>query len=153
MVYLDSSALVKLVVSEPESMALRLYLVDHRERVSSALAHVEVCRAVRRKGASEAALRRAEHVLGANIRIVTRTDPSEAALWRAEQVLARIGLVALDEPLLRNAATLSPTGLRSLDAVHLATALSLDGLDAVVTYDRRFDAAASEAGLAVESPA
>lgn len=129
MVYLDSSALVKLVVSEPESMALRLYLVDHRERVSSALAHVEVCRAVRRKGASEAALRRAEHVL------------------------ARIGLVALDEPLLRAAAALSPTGLRSLDAVHLATALSLDGLDAVVTYDRRFDAAASEAGLAVESPA
>lgn len=129
MVYLDSSALVKLVVSEPESTALRLYLVDHRERVSNALAHVEVCRAVRRKGASEAALRRAEHVL------------------------ARIGLVALDEPLLRAAAALSPTGLRSLDAVHLATALSLDGLDAVVTYDRRFDAAASEAGLAVESPA
>lgn len=129
MVYLDSSALVKLVVSEPESTALRLYLVDHRERVSSTLAHVEVCRAVRRKGASEAALR------------------------RAEQVLARIGLVALDEPLLRAAAALSPTGLRSLDAVHLATALSLDGLDAVVTYDRRFDAAAAEAGLAVESPA
>ena len=129
MVYLDSSALVKLVVSEPESVALRLYLVDHRERVSSALAYVEVCRAVRRTGASEAALRRAEHVL------------------------ARIGLVTLDEPLLRAAAALSPTGLRSLDAVHLATALSLDGLDAVVTYDRRFDAAASEAGLAVESPA
>ncbi len=129
MVYLDSSALVKLVVAEPESTALRLYLVDHRERVSSALAHVEVCRAVRRKGASEAALR------------------------RAAQVLARIGLVAVDEPLLRDAAALSPTGLRSLDAVHLATALSLDGLDAVVTYDRRFDEAASEAGLAVESPA
>ena len=129
MVYLDSSALVKLVVAEPESTALRLYLVDHRERVSSALAHVEVCRAVRRKGASEAALR------------------------RAAQVLARIGLVAVDEPLLRDAAALSPTGLHSLDAVHLATALSLDGLDAVVTYDRRFDAAASEAGLAVESPA
>lgn len=129
MVYLDSSALVKLVVTEPESTALRLYLVEHRERVSSALAHVEVCRATRRKGASEAALR------------------------RAEQVLARIGLVAIDEPLLRDAAALSPTGLRSLDAVHLATALSLDGLDAVVTYDRRFDAAASEAGLAVESPA
>lgn len=129
MVYLDSSALVKLVVAEPESTALRLYLIEHRERVSSALAHVEVGRAVRRKGASEAALR------------------------RAEQVLARIGLVAIDEPLLREAAALSPTGLRSLDAVHLATALSLDGLDAVVTYDRRFDAAASEAGLAVESPA
>ena len=80
-------------------------------------------------------------------------DASEATSRRAEQVLARIGLVALDEPLLRDAAALSPTGLRSLDAVHLATALSLDGLDVVVTYDRRLDAAASEAGLAVESPA
>lgn len=129
MVYLDSSAIVKLVVTEAESGALRRYLVKHREHVSSALARVEVCRAVR------------------------RTDASEAMSRRAEQVLARIGLVALDEPLLHDAAALSPTGLRSLDAVHLATALSLDGLDVVVTYDRRLDAAASEAGLAVESPA
>ena len=129
MVYPDSSALVKLVVTEPESAALRHYLVEHRERVSSALARVEVCRAVRRAGASERTLR------------------------RAEQVLSRVGLVAVDEPLLRDAAALSPTGLRSLDAVHLATALSLEGLDAVVTYDQRLDAAASEAGLAVESPA
>lgn len=68
-------------------------------------------------------------------------------------MLSRVGLVAVDEPLLRDAAALSPTGLRSLDAVHLATALSLEGLDAVVTYDQRLDAAASEAGLAVESPA
>ena len=129
MVYLDSSAIVKLVVTEAESGALRRYLVKHREHVSSALARVEVCRAVR------------------------RTDASEATSRRAEQVLARIGLVALDEPLLHDAAALSPTGLRSLDAVHLATALSLDGLDVVVTYDQRLDAAASEAGLAVESPA
>ena len=128
-VYLDSSAIVKLVVTEAESAALHRYLVKHREHVSSALALVEVHRAVR------------------------RTDTSEATARRAEQVLARIGLVALDEPLLRDAAALSPTGLRSLDAVHLATALSLDGLDVVVTYDRRFDAAASEAGLTVESPA
>ena len=128
-VYLDSSAIVKLVVAEAESAALHRYLVTHRERVSSMLARVEVCRAVR------------------------RTDTSEAMLRRAEQVLARIGLVALDEPLLRDAAALSPTGLRSLDAVHLATALSLDGLDVIVTYDRRLDEAASEAGLVVESPA
>lgn len=129
MVYLDSSAIVKLVVAEAESAALHRYLVRHREHVSSALARVEVCRAVR------------------------RADASEATSRRAEQVLARIGLVALDEPLLRDAAALSPTGLRSLDAVHLATALSLDGLDVVVTCDRRLDAAASGAGLAVESPA
>ena len=129
MVYLDSSAIVKLVVDEAESVALHRYLVKHREHVSSALARVEVYRAVR------------------------RADASEVTSRRAEQVLARIGLVAIDEPLLRDAAALSPTGLRSLDAVHLATALSLDGLDVVVTYDRRFDAAASEAGLAVKSPA
>ena len=129
MVYLDSSAIVKLVVAEAESAALHRYLVTQREHVSSALARVEVCRAVR------------------------RTDVSEATSRRAEQVLAHVGLIALDEPLLRDAAALSPTGLRSLDAVHLATALSLEALDVIVTYDRRLHAAASQAGLAVESPA
>ena len=128
MVYLDSSALVKLVVTEPESTALRQYLRDHPERVSSTLARVEVWRALRRTGAPE------------------------AALQRADQVLARVALVAMDDPLLRAAATLSPRGLRSLDALHLATALSLDDLDAVVTYDQRLDAAAAQAGLAVASP-
>ena len=128
MVYLDSSALVKLVVTEPETAALRRYLRAHPERVSSALARVEVCRALRRTGATEATLR------------------------RADQILGRIALVAMDDPLLRAAAALSPSGLRSLDAVHLATALSLDGLDAVVTYDRRLDAAAAQTGLVVAAP-
>ncbi len=129
MVYLDSSALVKLVVTEPESTALREYLRDHPERVSSALARVEVWRALRRTGAPK------------------------AALQRADQVLARVALVAMDDPLLRAAAGVAQPGLRSLDALHLATALSLDDLDAVVTYDRRLDAAAAHAGLAVASPA
>lgn len=128
MVYLDSSALVKLVVPEPETAALRHYLREHPERVSCALARVEVCRALRRTGATEATLRRADQMLGC------------------------IALVAVDDPLLRAAAALSPSGLRSLDAVHLATALSLDGLDAVVTYDRRLDAAAAQTGLVVASP-
>ena len=128
MVYLDSSALVKLVVTEPETAALRRYLRAHPERVSSALARVEVCRALRRTGATEATLR------------------------RADQMLGRIALVAMDDPLLRAAAALSPSGLRSLDAVHLATALSLDGLDAVATYDRRLDAAAAQTGLVVAAP-
>jgi len=127
-VYLDSSALVKLIVTEPETAALRRYLREHPERVSSALARVEVCRALRRAGVTEATLR------------------------RADQMLGRIALVAMDDPLLRAAAALSPSGLRSLDAVHLATALSLDGLDAVVTYDRRLDAAAAQTGLVVASP-
>ena len=59
----------------------------------------------------------------------------------------------MDEQILAQAASLDPPGLRSLDAIHLATALSLDGLDALVTYDRRLSDAATDAGLAVASPA
>ena len=130
MVYLDSSAIVKLVVREPESSALRRYLAGHADRVSSGLARVEVVRALRR----------------------TRDSDSQP-LQRAASVLERIALVAVDEPILNDDAALEPRQLRSLDAVHLATALSLDGLDAVVTYDRRLHAAAAAAGLEVVSPA
>ena len=129
MVYLDSSAIVKLAVREPESMALRAYLTRHLDRVSSALARVEVFRALR------------------------RTRGSRTILHDAGRVLERIALVAVDAPILNDAAALEPTELRSLDAVHLATALSLDGLDAVVTYDRRLGDAASAAGLRVVFPA
>ena len=128
MVYLDSSAIVKLVVPEPESQALRRYLTTRAERVTSALARVEVLRALRR----------------------ARGD--ERTLQRAEQVLERIALVAVDEPVLRSAADLEPGRLRSLDAVHLATALSLEGIDALVTYDLRLVDAAADAGLAVAMP-
>ena len=128
MVYLDSSAIVKLCVPEPESGALRQYLGGHADRVASGLARVEVVRALRRTGATAQTLR------------------------HAEQVLERIALVTLDEPVLRDAARLAPKSLRSLDAVHLATALSLDGLEAVVTYDRRLHAAAVAVGLAVAAP-
>lgn len=128
MVYLDSSAIVKLAVSEPESMALREYLTGHVDRASSALARVEVFRALR------------------------RTRDSRTTLRRAARVLERIALVAVDAPILHDAAALEPSELRSLDAVHLATALSLDGLDAVVTYDRRLGAAASAVGLEVVFP-
>jgi predicted nucleic acid-binding protein len=128
-VYLDSSAIVKLVVTEPESGALRLYLASREERVASGLARVEVIRALRR--------------VHGNARDLLR---------RADEVLGGIALVAVDDPVLRDAAALAPRGLRSLDAVHLATALSLDGIEAVVTYDRRLSAAAAEAGLDVAAP-
>ena len=128
MVYLDSSAIVKLAVAEPESGALRRYLAGHADRVASALARVEVRHALRRTGATPATLR------------------------HAEQVLERIALVAVDEPVLHDAARLAPASLRSLDALHLATALSLDGLEAVVTYDSRLAAAAVDAGLPVAAP-
>ena len=129
MVYLDSSAIVKLVVTEPESEALRDYLAVRENRLASVLARVEVVRALRRSyGAAPPALHHAEHVLKG------------------------IAMVAVDEPILLRAARLQPDQLRSLDAIHLATALSLDGLEAMVTYDRRLQGAATEAGIGVSAP-
>ena len=129
MVYLDSSAIVKLVVAELESQALRRYLAVRYDRVASGLVRVEVFRALRRAHTWEPATRH-----------------------RAEQVLDSIALVAIDEPVLRAAAHLQPERLRSLDAVHLATALSLEGLEAVVTYDHRLLDATVAAGLKVAAP-
>ena len=129
MIYLDSSAIVKLVLPEPESPALRDFLATDEDHVSSSLARVEVLRTVR------------------------RIDDTEGRRRLAERVLARVALVGMSQPLLTRAGALEPPRLRSLDAIHLATALSLDGLDALVTYDHRLADAASEAGLAVASPA
>jgi predicted nucleic acid-binding protein len=126
-VYLDSSALVKLVVPEPESSALRRYLGDEPERASCALARVEVLRAVRGHGS--------------------------AALTRARRLLQRIYLVQIDEELLDAASALDPRVLRSLDAIHLAAAHLFGGeLSAVVTYDRRMAAAAGLVDLPVAAP-
>ncbi|MBI4701555.1 MAG: type II toxin-antitoxin system VapC family toxin [Deltaproteobacteria bacterium] len=126
-VYLDSSALVKLVVAEPESGALRRFLGRRPQRVSSALARVEVLRAVRLQG--------------------------RPAAERAKKLLERIRLLRLDDVLLEAAAAIDPRVLRSLDAIHLASAQALgDDLDAVVTYDRRMSDAASGLGLPVRSP-
>lgn len=127
-VYLDSSAIVKLVVAEAESQALTRYLRDHPSRVSCALARVEVIRAVRPHGA--------------------------AAVGRAGQLLARISLLRLDDVLLDAAAALEGTTVRSLDAIHLAAAQAFgDQLAEVVTYDRRMAGAARRFGLAIRAPA
>ena len=128
--YLDSSALVKLVKRESESDSLRRFLRKHRQdgRVTSALARVEVVRAVASGGA--------------------------AAIAHARRQLARVDQINLDRELLDLAAALSPSiVLRSLDAIHLAAARSIGSeLRAVITYDRRMDAAAAMLGLAVEAP-
>lgn len=127
MVYLDSSALVKLVIAEAESSALRRYLADEPERASCAPAPVEVLRAVR--------------------------DHGSAALTRARRLLQRLNLVQIDEELLDAAATLDPRVLRSLDAIHLAAAQLFGGeLTAIVTYDRRMATAAGLVDLAVAAP-
>ena len=127
MVYLDSSALVKLVIAEKESAALRRYLRSEPRRASCGLARVEVVRAVRPHGA--------------------------AAVTRAHQLLRRVDLVQLDDELLDEAAALHPAVVRNLDAIHLAAAQALAGdLSAVVTYDKRMTAAAGALGLAIRAP-
>jgi predicted nucleic acid-binding protein len=126
-VYIDSSALVKLVVAEPESAALRRYLQTEPERASCALARVEVVRAVRPHGAT--------------------------ATSRARQLLRRLDLIQLDDELLDGAAVLDGVVLRSLDAIHLAAAQTLgDDLAAIVTYDERMTRAAAQLGLPVQAP-
>jgi uncharacterized protein len=129
LIYLDSSALVKLVVAEPESGPLMEMLRMWPERVSSALALTELPRAIRRAG------------LGA------------AERRRAQQVLARVALVDVDRPILTAAAALEPSTLRTLDAVHIATAIALGAdLGGLVSYDRRLSAAAERAHLDVLTP-
>lgn len=127
MVYLDSSALVKLVVAEPESAALRRYLRTQPRRASCGLARVEVIRAVRPHGA--------------------------AVMTRARRLLRRLDLIRLDDELLDVAAAFDLGVLRSLDAIHLAAAQLLgEELTAVVTYDHRMATAASLVGIAVATP-
>lgn len=124
--YVDSSAIVKLVASEPESTALRRYL-RRRLLVASALARTEVARAVLPLGPP-----------------FTR---------RATEVLARLELVRVSDRVLADAGRLLPADLRSLDAIHLATArLFGTTLQQVVTYDSRMAAAARGLRLRVASP-
>jgi predicted nucleic acid-binding protein len=127
-VYLDSSVLVKLVVREPESRALRSYLRRDPERLSCGLARTEVLRAVRPLG--------------------------PAAVETARRFLRNIDLVRLDEALLDAAGMLEPLAVRSLEAIHLAAAqLVAPTLRAVVTYDRRMADAAASLGFPVAAPA
>ena len=129
LVYLDSSAIVKLVRTEPETAALVAHLRAWPERVSSALARLELLRALRRDRALPQTYR------------------------RASEVLARLALIRIDDSVLATAEGLDPSDLRALDAIHLATALSLGrDLTAVVTYDRRLAEAAGLAKLVTWSP-
>ena len=129
LIYLDSSAIVKLVLSEHESRALFDALIALPERVTSVIGAIEVARAVR------------------------RVSTSKRSSERLGNVLDSLALVELDAPVRSRAATLEPIGLRTLDAIHLSTALGLgDDLAGFVTYDERQALAASEAGLQVVSP-
>jgi predicted nucleic acid-binding protein len=126
-VYLDSSAIVKLVIREPETEALLAFLETRQIRVTSALARVEVVRAVRRHG--------------------------RPATTRAREVLDGLNLLALDDALLEDAAAIDANELRSLDAIHIASAQQLRAeLDALVSYDERMLAAARALGVPVSRP-
>ena len=125
--YLDSSAIVKLVVAEPESQALRAHLRRRRPLVSSALARTEVLRALLPAGG--------------------------IAMSRSREVLRRLDLVRINDRVLDMAGTLEPAQVRSLDAIHLATAQLLgEDLAQVVTYDDRMAEAARSLGLKTTSP-
>ncbi len=126
--YIDSSAIVKLAVREPESDALRKYLHRRRPLISSALARTEVHRALLPGG--------------------------DAALTAGRRVLARVDLVRVNDRVLNAAGVLLPIELRSLDAIHLATAGHIGTeLDEIVTYDERMASAARLMGYKVSSPA
>ena len=129
LVYLDSSALVKLVVKERESDALRAWTALHPAAVTSALSVAEVRRAV------------------------GRLTPRARLSDRARLVLDGVALLGLDQDILEKAAGLAPAELRTLDAIHIASALTLGkDLLAFVTYDERQLAAAGKAGLPLVQP-
>jgi uncharacterized protein len=118
---------VKLPLREAEERALLVELAEWDGYVSSALLGVEAIRACARYGERYA---------------------KNARSW-----LSDVALLPLDDAVLDAASSLAPAGLRSLDAVHLATALSIrDELGAFVCYDERLAAAAADRGLAVVRP-
>ena len=127
-IYLDSSAFVKLAVEEAETRALRAFLSARASRhVSSALLRTESLRAVRHLGAD--------------------------ALVTIREGLRRIDLVAIDDRILDAAGTLEPTVLRSLDAIHVATAMAIgDDLETIVTYDDRMAEASRSLGIPTAAP-
>ncbi len=128
--YLDASAIVKLVLPEPETSHLVSRLRHDPEVISSALSRVEVLRALKRIQATSAVQR------------------------QAERVFSRIALVRIDDAVLEKATAIDPAELRSLDAIHLSTAVGLGAaLDGLVTYDSRLRDAAAQTGLTVLTPA
>jgi predicted nucleic acid-binding protein len=129
LIYLDSSALVKLVLNEPETGALRDWLRGATDagRITSEISWVEV------------------------LRVCRRTNDNE--LPTARGLLAALDFVQLTTELLETATRIDPPVLRSLDAIHLASALSIrDEISAFITYDRRLIAAAENTGLVAVAP-
>jgi len=127
-VYVDTSALGRVLLGEPDALAVMRALGAFDQHVASRLLRVELRRLGLREG----------------------------LLDHADLLLSAIALLPLDEAVLAAAETLEPAGVGALDAIHLATALRLaeaDLISALMTYDTRLARGAREHGLAVISPA
>ncbi len=126
--YVDTSALVKLVSAEPETQALQYWRSQrYRDLVAGDLAQTELLRAAR------------------------KLTPAHVQV--AREVLDSVQLMRLGERVFEQAGLLNPPALRSLDAIHLATALDLGhDLEGIVTYDTRLAEAAVHNGVTVVSP-
>jgi len=127
LIYADSSALVKLVIEEIESAALEHHLTGDHVLATSRVAVVEVSRAT------------------------ALANPSQEVREEVDTLLSSCMLVAVSAQLLRSARKLAGATVRTLDAIHLATALRIEA-DELLAYDRRLLAAAAEHGLTVASP-
>ena len=127
MIYVDSSALVKLVLPEAESSSMIEFAAKFDTLVTSAIGAIEFRRAVKRHYAQQ--------------------------LWAVERVLAEMTILELSHEVRRTAELLEPTILRTLDAIHLASALVIrEELEAFVAYDERLLEAARLAGIPTVSP-
>lgn len=129
MIYLDTSAFVKLIWEEKESAALWEYLIarPEAEHISSTLLALEARRAALRAGGG--------------------------ALPRVDLALDRVGLVDITDAVIGSASRIPEPNLRSLDAIHLATAIMLGrDVDVMLTYDQRLADTASASGVAVTAP-
>jgi predicted nucleic acid-binding protein len=126
-IYIDTSALLKLVHPEAQSMPLRTWLARHPDDlISSALIRAESRRAL------------------------LRNDP--AGLVNLPRVLSIIAQIPVTEEVLDRAAMLPEPGLRTLDAIHLASAQMIPGVNTMLAYDKRLADAARKAGITVAGP-
>jgi predicted nucleic acid-binding protein len=132
-VYADASALTKLVAKEPESAALSAFVAGV-QLLSSELVRAEVPRAVRRIASED------------------RSLELEELLLRSDELLDASTLAPVESITLQAAGEIPVLGLRTLDAIHVITAIYLDPIDAFLTYDVRQAASARRAGLRTVAP-
>jgi uncharacterized protein len=127
-VYVDTSALARVLLGEPDAPAVIRGLREFDQHVASRLMRVELCRLALREGLLE----------------------------HADQLLSAVALLPLEEVVLDAADTVQPPSVAALDAIHLVTALRLADeklIEAVMTYDTRLADGAREHGLTVVAPA